>query len=44
MFGLACPSCVSWSHVEIHTGIKGVLMFGDENLVRPTSKLATDIF
>ena len=41
MFGLAPPGHV----VEIHTGIKGVLMFGDENLARPTSsRLAIDIF
>ena len=51
MFGLAVCSVQFSVHpvppghiVEIHTGIKGVLMFGDENLARPTSTLANRHF
>ena len=30
-------------NVELHTGIEGVLMFGDENVALITSRLTTDI-
>ena len=48
IFGLAVCSVQFSVHppghiVEIHTGIKGVLMFGGKNLARRTSRLATDI-
>ena len=40
-----CARPVSPGHfVEIHMGFKDVLMFGDENLARPTSRPATNIF